>query len=92
MGLGLAAVAWALFSMAKSYGKAVKWWHWFMFVISAILWIFSFSWLGAQLGEELGGKVFAQGAIFGWGIAFALSILLALVTFQLIRRQKTLAK
>ncbi|AII59729.1 dehalogenase [Dehalococcoides mccartyi CG4] len=88
MGLGLAAAAWAVYSLAKGYGKAVKWWHWVMLLLSGVLWIIGFAWLGAQLGEELGSMVFIQGALFGWGILLIVSIVLALVTFQLIRRQE----
>ncbi|AGG06643.1 MULTISPECIES: hypothetical protein [Dehalococcoides] len=87
MGLGLAAAAWAVYSVAKGYGKAVKWWHWAMLLVAGVLWIVGFSWLGAQMGEELGGMVFVQGALFGWGVLFILSIVLTLITFQLIRRQ-----
>ncbi|PKH45844.1 hypothetical protein CVH13_01356 [Dehalococcoides mccartyi] len=58
-----------------------------MLLVAGVLWIVGFSWLGAQMGEELGGMVFVQGALFGWGVLFILSIVLTLITFQLIRRQ-----
>ena len=88
MGLGLAATAWAIFTVAKGYGRAVKWWHWVMLLVAALLWIFSFSWLGAQLGEQLGGTTYTGAAFFGWGVTFVISLILISLTFQLIRRNK----
>lgn len=87
MGLGVAAAIWSVWKIAKSYGKTIQWWHWLLLLVAVIMWIASFSWLGAGLGEELGSVVFVQAALFGWGVMLIVSVLIVLATLQLIRRQ-----
>ena len=89
VGLAVAAMGYFLLKAAQSAGKVLLWWHWLL----SGLWIFSFlvafAWLGSFLGEGAGGAGgLSQGAWMGWGFIMIINIILGLVIWQVLRRQK----
>lgn len=75
MGLGIYFMA----NSAKLAGRAFLWWHWLMAVVSGLLWVTSFAWLGSQLGEGA-----SRGALIGFAFIIAVSILLAVLVWRLL--------
>ncbi len=74
--------------MTKDSGRTILWWQWIMVAISAFLWVIAFAWLGSQLTELLGGFKQTLAAWSGFGVLAGISILLAVITVQLVRRQE----
>ena len=75
MGLGIYFMA----NAAKLTGRAFHWWHWLMAIVSGILWITSFAWLGSQLGEGT-----TRGGLIGFALIIAVSIIIAVLTWRLL--------
>ena len=81
--LGIAV--WGRDLITKTTGKTLKWWHWLLYGLWAIIWLVAFAWLGSQLGET---PDVDKAAWLGFGVLIAFNIILGLVTWQLIVRQK----
>ena len=70
--------------LAKAKGREFHWWHWLLIAIWAFSWLVAFAWLGTSLGE---GDVDKAGWI-GFGIILVFNVIIGLITWQLIARQK----
>ena len=92
VGLAVAGMAYFLLKAAQSRGKVLAWWHWLLSGFWVLSFLVAFAWLGSFLGEGAGGgKGLAQGAWLGWAIIMVVNIIIGLVIWQTLKRQKATA-
>ena len=92
VGGSLAAVLYVLWKVSKSASRVLQWWHWLLTAIWVLTFVVAFAFLGSILGESAGGAGgLERGAWLGFAIVFGFNILLGLVIWQLLRRQKAIS-
>lgn len=89
VGGSLVAVLYAIWKVSKSTGRVLQWWHWLLTAIWVFIWVIAFAFLGSILGESAGGAgQLERGAWLGFSFIFGFNIILGLVIWQLLVRQK----
>ena len=89
VGGSLAAVLYTIWKVSKSTGRVLRWWHWLLTAIWVFTLVIAFAFLGSILGESAGGAgQLERGAWLGFAFVFGFNIILGMIIWQLIIRQK----
>lgn len=92
VGLAVAAMAYFLLKAAQSAGKVLAWWHWLLSGFWVFSFLVAFAWLGSLIGEGAGGgQGVIMGAWIGWAVIMAVNVILGVVIWQVLSRQKVAA-
>jgi len=89
VGLAVGAMGYFLLKAARSAGKVLVWWHWLLSALWVLTFLVAFAWLGSLIGEGAGGgKGTIQGAWIGWAAVMVVNVVIGLVIWKVLQRQK----